>query len=69
MTPERERWIEALAIERIHGNTAPLWIAEQIGALALEGDEAGIARFREIAARLDQLRRPTAIQVAAFATH
>lgn len=53
---ERERWAEALAIERVHGDTALLWIAERIGALALEGDEAGIERFKDIAARLAQLR-------------
>lgn len=69
MTLKRERWIEALTIERIHGDDAPKWVAERIGALVLEGDMDGIARFKEVAARLDQLRRPTAIQVAAFATH
>lgn len=57
MTPDQERWAEALAIERLHGDRAPVWIAERIGALALAGDAAGVERFREIAARLDQLRR------------
>jgi hypothetical protein len=48
----------ALAIERQHGDHAPVYIAERIGALALAGDQAGIERFRQIAARLDQLRNP-----------
>jgi hypothetical protein len=55
MTPDQERWAEALAIERQHGAMAPMWIAERIGALALAGDSAGVARFREIAAKYEQL--------------
>lgn len=58
MTPDHERWAEALAIERQHGDQAPVFVAERIGALALAGDEAGVERFRQIAARLDQLRAP-----------
>lgn len=57
MTPDQERWAEALAIERLHGDRAPVWIAERIGALALAGDAAGVERFRQIAKRLDELRR------------
>lgn len=52
---ERLRWAEALAIQRIHGEDGPRWIAERIGALALAGDEAGVARFREIARRYGEL--------------
>lgn len=55
MTPDQERWAEALAIEKLHGEWAPVWVAERIGALALTGDLAGVERFRQIAARLDQL--------------
>lgn len=55
MTPDEERWAEALAIERQHGAMAPMWIAERIGALALAGNFAGVARFREIAAKYEQL--------------
>lgn len=55
MTFEQERWDEALAEERLHGPRAPLHVAERIGALALAGDLAGIARRKEIAARLDLL--------------
>lgn len=55
MTPDQERWAEALQIERMYGNRAPLWIAERIGALALENNVAGVQRFREIAAKFELL--------------
>lgn len=66
MTPDEERWAEAMTIERMYGERAPHWIAERIGALALDGDVAGVARFRAIAARiallhdngLDGVKRP-----------
>ena len=58
MTADHERWAEALAIERRHGDEAALFIAERIGALALAGDEAGVERLRQIAVRLDLLRVP-----------
>ncbi|WP_200909551.1 MULTISPECIES: DUF6961 family protein [unclassified Sphingomonas] len=54
---------EALAVERIYGAHAPRHVAERIGALALAQDVAGIARWKEIAVRLDQLtkaRQPAA---------
>lgn len=57
MTPEQECWAEALAVERLHGEGAPKHIAERIGALALAGDMKGVERWKEIAARLDELRR------------
>ncbi|RYD65563.1 MAG: hypothetical protein EOP58_07215 [Sphingomonadales bacterium] len=57
MTPDQERWAEALAVERLHGARAPVWIAERIGALALAGDTAGVARFRQIAAKLESIQR------------
>lgn len=49
------RWAEALAIERLHGDDAPRWVAERIGALALAGDADGVARFQEIARRMERL--------------
>ena len=55
MTPDEERWAEALAVQRRHGEDAPVFIAERIGTLALEGDLSGIRRWKEIAARLDAL--------------
>lgn len=63
MTPDEERWAEALMVERQHGDTAGEHIAGRITALALAGDDAGVARWLEIAARLDALdqrpERPT----------
>ena len=38
-----------------HGERAPIFVAERIGALALAGDEAGVATWKAIAARIDQL--------------
>jgi hypothetical protein len=55
MKPERELWTCALAIEEQHGDQAAVWIAERIGALALEGDAAGVARWKAIAEKLAQL--------------
>lgn len=55
MTSEHERWAEALQVERQHGDEAPVFVATRIGVLAAVGDEAGVQRWREIAARLDQL--------------
>lgn len=52
---DRMRWAEALAIERLHGDAAPRWVAERIGALALAGDADGVERFREIARRMERL--------------
>ena len=59
MSPEEERWSEALAVDRQHGPMAPAIIEERIRTLALAGDEAGVKRWREIAARYDQLQRGT----------
>lgn len=55
MTPEQERWAEALAVHRMYGEKAAAHVAERIGALAVSGDQDGIDRWIEIARRLDQL--------------
>lgn len=52
---DRMRWAEALAIERLHGDEAPRWVAERIGALALAGDTDGVERVREIARRMERI--------------
>ena len=54
---DRELWACALKVEKTHGELAPRWIAERIGALALSGDAAGVATWRAIAGRLDHVRR------------
>lgn len=56
VTVEQERWAEALAIERRFGEQAPEHIAERVTALAVAGDDAGVARWIAIADRFDQLR-------------
>lgn len=55
MTPEQHIWACALAVERQHGLQAAVFIAERIGALALQGDAAGVEMWKAIAARLDAL--------------
>lgn len=60
MDAEQERWAEALAVERRHGDAAPMFVAQRLRALALAGDHAGVARWQAIAVRLDQLRQGTA---------
>lgn len=61
MRTDEERWAEALTIERIHGDGAAKWIAEQVTMFALSGDEAGVQRFREIAGCLDRLMKRGAL--------
>jgi hypothetical protein len=55
MTSERELWACALLVEREQGDNAAVYIAERIGALALEGDAAGVARWKAIAEKLSLL--------------
>jgi hypothetical protein len=56
MTPERELWACAIEIERQYGEAAPAFIAERIGALAMAGDVAGMARWKAIATCVDAMR-------------
>jgi len=55
LSDEQHLWACALAVERQHGERAPVFVAERIGALALAGDAAGVARWKAIAARMAQL--------------
>lgn len=55
MTPDQDRWAEALAVHRMYGEEAAMHVAERIGALAVAGDQDGIDRWMAIATRLDQL--------------
>jgi hypothetical protein len=59
LTPDQERLAEALAVLRIHGQNAARHVAERIGALAIDGDLAGIERWKQIAARLQPLLTET----------
>jgi hypothetical protein len=58
---ESERWAEAIAVEHQHGARAPEFVAARIGALAVDGDMAGVERWKQIAFRLDALRATRAI--------
>lgn len=49
LRPQLERWAEALAIEKLHGDDAPAVLAERIGALAQNGDLAGVSRLMQLA--------------------
>lgn len=51
----REIWACAVHVARTHGDAAPKFIAERIGALSLAGDNAGVQTWKAIAARFDQL--------------
>jgi hypothetical protein len=55
MASELELWAIALKVERDHGAQAPVFIAGRIGAAAVAGDEDGIARWKAVASRYDQL--------------
>lgn len=56
MTPDEERWAEALAIERWKGPNAAAYIAERIATLGAAGDLAGVERFVAIRTRFEQLQ-------------
>lgn len=62
MTPEKERWAEALAVDRQHGDKAFDFVARRVQELALRGDEAGMARWLETAGHLDALTPGGTIQ-------
>ena len=52
---EQERWAEAAAIMKWQGDNARVYVAERIGTLALEGSKDGVARFTDLAGKLDAL--------------
>lgn len=60
MISDWEVWSCAQAMLNRHGDQAPLKIAERIGALALDGDEQGVATWRRIAGAADELRKTEA---------
>ena len=59
MTADDELLTIALWVRRTQGAGAEVYIAGQIGALALRGDTAGIERWKAVAAQLDALMRAT----------
>lgn len=61
MTRNKERWAEALAVERVDGDHAPLHVASRIGAVAAACDADGMKRWIEIARQLDALRAASGV--------
>lgn len=56
MISERELWACAAEVMRQHGDGVELFVAERIGALALEGDAEGIRTWKAIARRVVALK-------------
>jgi hypothetical protein len=52
---EWELWACAVTILRQHGDRASTFVAERLGVLAIGGDEAGVATWKAIAARMQEL--------------
>lgn len=50
-----ELWACANQVLKAYGSDAPRHVAEQIGAVALAGDEEGIRTWQEIARRIADL--------------
>lgn len=61
MLSDRELWTAANMVLKQHGDGAPVFVAERIGALALAGDANGVSAWKAIAARLHKLTGGTAI--------
>lgn len=57
LTPDQERWAEALAVQKHYGEQAAKHVASRIDALADAEDLEGVRRWNEIGARLARLRR------------
>lgn len=55
MLSDKELWACANQVTKMRGDDAPRFVAEQIGALALEGDAQGVATWKAIARRLAEL--------------
>lgn len=53
---EWEIWAVAEQVLRLHGDTAPLFIAERIGNLTLAGDDQGVSNWKQISHCVWQLR-------------
>lgn len=65
MLNDWELWACANQVLKTHRENVPLHVAEQIGALALAQDEAGIATWQGIAKRVAELMgkdSPTRLQ-------
>lgn len=59
MTRHEETLAAALLIKNQNGADAPIYLAEQIGAQVIAGDQAGVARWQEIGFALASLLKPS----------
>jgi len=57
MTRDQELWGMASMVLRQHGDRAPVVVAERIGQLTSEGKGEGVALWKEVARRVDQMVR------------
>ena len=55
MIDEKELWACANTVLDQHGDQAPVFVAERIGQLALDGDREGVQTWKAIAHRIDAL--------------
>ena len=55
MTPQREEWNVALWLARKTEDEASEYVTQQIERLEKSGDEAGVAFWRRVCRRYDQL--------------
>lgn len=56
MIDDRELWACANEVLRQHGDQSAHFVAERLGDLALKGDMDGIATWKAIAWRIDELQ-------------
>ena len=59
LTRDQELWGVALWVEKIHAVTGWLFIAQQQDRLLVEGDLDGVAMWREVSQRYQQLGEET----------
>ncbi len=57
MTRDQILWGAVSMLMKQHGEYAPRKVAERIGSLAVEGDMAGVALWKDIACRMDMMMR------------
>lgn len=53
---EHELWAVAAETLRQHGDAAPVFVADRIGALVLDGDMRGVEVWKTVAARIQEIR-------------
>ena len=56
MTLDQELWAAALWVERTQGESAPIFISEQIGRACLAGNAQTSVMWTEVAKRFERLK-------------